>query len=193
MTTTKSEKITYPRELSYIILFDFERSRSRIDILESMYLSKAKLSAHDRRFIKQLVSGSIRHLLYLDWIIGQLYHGKFSKLLNKTKTLLRLALYEIIYLDHIPEHATVNEYVSLAKKKVNPKQGALVNAILRNFFKQPSQFNPDKQIKEVTERISIKYSFPIWLVSRWMGQWGREKTEKLCAALNKEPEFDIII
>ena len=138
MTTTKSEKLTSARELAYQILFDFERSSSRIDILESKYLSKTELSAQDRRFIKQLISGSIRYLLYLDWIMGQLYHGKFSKLLDKTKTLLRLALFEIIYLDSIPEHATVNEYVSLAKKKVNPKQGALVNAILRNYLKDPS-------------------------------------------------------
>ncbi|MEJ2542734.1 MAG: transcription antitermination factor NusB, partial [Calditrichaceae bacterium] len=105
-----------PRELAYQILFDFERSRSRIDILESKYLSKVEFSAQDRRFIKQLISGSIRYLLYLDWIIGQLYHGKLSKLLDKTKTLLRLALYEIIYMDSIPARATVNEYVSLTKK-----------------------------------------------------------------------------
>ncbi len=181
------------RELAYYILFEFERNHNRIDILESKYLTNVTLSLQDRRLVKQLISGSIRYLLYLDWIIGKLYHGRLSKLLKKTKTMLRLALFEIIYLDNVPEHATVNEYVSLTKRKVNPRQGALVNAILRNYLKQPSEFDPDKQITDKSDLISIKYSFPKWLVSRWIEQWGIKKTEQLCAAFNHEPDFDINI
>lgn len=181
------------RELAYYILFEFERNHNRIDILEDRYLKNVAVSPQDHRLVKQLISGSIRYLLYLDWIIGKLYHGRLSKLLNKTKTLLRLALFEIIYLDNIPEYATVNEYVSLGGKKVNPRQGALVNAILRNYLEQPSEFIPNKQITDESDLITIKYSFPKWLVSRWIEQWGIEKTERLCAAFNCEPDFDISI
>lgn len=193
MSKQQSKKVKTTRELAYQILFEFERERSRIDKLEFKYLINAGLSAQDRRFVKQLYSGSIRYLTYLDWIISKFYHGRFSNLLDKIKTILRLALYEIIYLDNVPEHATVNEYVSLTRKKINAKQGALVNAILRNYLKLPLKFNPEKGIADKAELISIKYSFPQWLVYRWIRQWGIEKTEQLCEAFNKEPDFDICI
>ena len=193
MTKIQSNKSGSARELAYKIVFEFERNRSRIDILESKYLEDIHFSAQDRRLTKQLYSGTIRNLLYLDWIIGKLYHGRFTKLLDKIKTVLRLAMYEIIYLDHIPEHATVNEYVSLARRKTNTKQGALVNAILRNYLKLNAQPNPEDEITGKAEILSIKYSYPIWLINRWIELWGNQRTERLCAAFNSEPDFDIHI
>lgn len=193
MTNTRLGKIKATRELAYQILFDFERTHSRLDILELKYLKGNPLSAQDRRFLKQIFSGSIRYLEYLDWIISKLYHGRFFKLLDKTKTILRLAIYEIIYLSSVPEHATVSEYVSLAKKKINHKQGSLVNAILRNYLKLKSKPDPIKEITDKAKLLSIKYSFPLWMVNRWIELWGSEKTERLCEAFNREPDFDIHI
>ena len=181
------------RELAYQILFEFERNHHRIDILESKHLKNAGITFQDRRFAKHLYSGSIRHLIYLDWIIGRLYHGHFSKLLDKVKTILRLAIYEIIYLDHVPEHATVNEYVSLTRKKINARQSALVNAVLRNYLKDPNAHNPDTEIKELKELISVKHSFPLWMIDRWIKFWGEEKTKKLCRALNEDPDFAVYL
>jgi 16S rRNA (cytosine967-C5)-methyltransferase len=193
MAQSKIKQKKSARETAYQILFEFERTHNRIDYLESKYIIPEEYSKPDRRLMKQLYSGVVRNMLYLDWVISLFYHGRMTKMLDKTKTILRLALYEIIYLKNIPEHATVNEYVTLADKRVQKKQAGLVNAILRSYLRTQDIPDIDKQISDTAERISIRYSFPLWLVKRWISIWGAERTQNLCKAFNNEPEFDVFI
>lgn len=170
---------------------EFEKERSRLDDLEGRFLSRINLQSRERRFLKQLISGVIRHLLYLDWIIRQLYKGKFEKLLNKTKTILRLGLYELIFLENIPEHVSVNRYVQLAKNKINLKQSQLINAILRTYLRLDEPLRPEDTITDEAQLLSIKYSVPLWLIKRWLSLWGTEHTTALCAAISTTPHFDV--
>ena len=181
------------RDISYGILRKFEASGKRLDRLEKEFKLNETLSQQDKKLAKNLISGSVRHLLYLDWIAGQLYHGSYKKLLIKTKTILRLALYELIFMEHIPARATINEYVNMAKKTVGKQQANMINAILRNFTRGKAELKPKKLIKDDEERISIQYSFPRWIVKRWITLWGMTEAEALCSALNKLPDFDLRI
>ena len=104
--------MTTARQSAFQILVQFEQHKTRLDIL----FQQLNLEGREQRLARNLVSGCVRHLLYLDWIAAYLYRGNYKKALNKSKVLLRLALYEIIYMDSIPERASVNEYVNLAKK-----------------------------------------------------------------------------
>ena len=182
-----------PRESAYQIALQFEQTQRRLDQLLTPELKRFSEDARARNFIRAMVSGSTRHLLYLDWISAQLYHGKFKKMLNKTKVVLRLALYEIIFMDSIPEHATVNEYVKLARKKLGNRTAGMVNGLLRSYLREKEKLQPQIKIAEPAERISITHSFPLWLVKRWIELWGNEETERLCAALNRPPQFDLTI
>jgi len=114
-------------------------------------------------------------------------------LLLKFKILLRLALYELIFLSAIPAHATLNEYVNLAKKKVSGLQAKILNGLLRSYLRQADTLKPEEKIGDPVERLSIRYSFPQWMIKRWIGFWGEQETEALCAALNEPPDFDIRI
>ncbi len=188
-----SKKTKSARALAYEVLFKFEKTFDRLDDLSERALQQNEISARDRRFFKNLVSGVVRHRLYLDWIGAQLYKGRYKKLLLKFKILLRLALYELIFLSAIPAHATLNEYVNLAKKKVSSVQVKILNGLLRAYLREKERLVPEKIIKDPVQRLSIQYSFPEWMIKRWIGFWGEQETEALCAALNEPPDFDIRI
>ncbi len=188
-----TQKIKSARALAYEVLFKFEKTFDRLDDLSERALRQNELSSRERRFFKNLVSGVVRHRLYLDWIGAQLYKGRYKKLLLKFKILLRLALYELIFLSAIPAHATLNEYVNLAKKKVSGLQAKILNGLLRSYLRQADTLKPEEKIDDPVERLSIRYSFPQWMIKRWIGFWGEQETEALCAALNEPPDFDIRI
>ncbi len=181
------------RALAYEVLFKFEKTFDRLDDLSERALQQNEMSARERRFFKNLVSGVVRHRLYLDWVGTQLYKGRYRKLLLKFKILLRLALYELIFLSAIPAHATLNEYVNLAKKKVSSVQVKILNGLLRAYLREKERLAPEKIIKDPVQRLSVQYSFPEWMIKRWIGFWGEQETEALCAALNEPPDFDIRI
>ncbi len=181
------------REAAFNIVLQFEQEKARLDILLAGGLTDFKADPRSRRFARNLSSGVIRHLLYLDWIARQLYRGKFKKMLGKTKSLLRLALYEIIFMDAVPARASLNEYVNLAKKKLGFKTSQMVNGILRSYLRQKEELQPGKIIADPLERISVLYSFPLWMVQRWEKYWGLEETERLCRAINEPPRFDLQI
>ncbi len=187
------KKAKSARALAYEVLFKFEKTFDRLDVLSERALMKNDLSSRERRFFKNLTAGVVRHRLYFDWIGSQLYKGNYKKLLLKFKILLRLSLYELLFLKAIPEHATLNEYVGLAHKKLNAYQAKLLNALLRNFLRRKAELNPALVIKDPVERLSVQYSFPKWLIKRWIGFWGEQETEALCQQLNMPPDFDIHI
>jgi 16S rRNA (cytosine967-C5)-methyltransferase len=178
------------RIAAYNILRQFEGSGSRLDVIEEKQISGTHLSVNERRHLKNLISGVLRNLSLLDWYVSKLYKGNFPKLLSKIKIILRLGLYEIIFMDHIPDHASVNEYVKMAKKNENERTGKLVNAILRSFLRQKNILEKEKSSKEGSD-ISTFYSFPKWMIKRWIGYWGAPFTKELCRALNEIPEFDV--
>ncbi|MGD9897965.1 MAG: 16S rRNA (cytosine(967)-C(5))-methyltransferase RsmB [Calditrichaceae bacterium] len=179
------------REIAFRVLLNFEDKKPRLDDLLKESYSKYNISMNERKLLKNITSGVIRNLLYLDWIASQIYHGRYKKLLKKIKVILRMALYEIIFVDHIPTHATINEYVNLAKKMAGAGSGGQVNGMLRTYVRESENLKPENSINVRAELIAVKYSFPEWLVKRWINVWGETETESICRALNTIPEFDI--
>jgi len=169
------------RTAAFRVVLQFEKHRTRLDIL---FARENELGPRDQRFMRHLVSGSIRHLRYVDWLSERLYRGNYAKVEHRLRVILRLAIYEIIFMDSVPTPVSVNEYVSLAKKKSSPRASGLVNGILRNYLRQKDELIPSNLIDDPLKRIGIQYSFPDWMVERWVESWGLDETEQLCAALN---------
>lgn len=183
------------RKIAYALLLKFNKNRQRLDQLEQIYLKEEGLTSEQKRNIKNSTSGVIRNLTLLDFFIAELYKGAFAKMFDKTKIVLRLGLYEIEFMPHIPEHASVNEYVKIARKIGGAASAKLVNAILRNFIRRRQELFKHKVLTnpQTVKEISTCYSFPEWLIKRWVGYWGKEFTRELCAATNTLPEFDLRI
>ena len=181
------------REVAYYALISFEKEKRRLDDIVDELLGKFSLDSRQRRFLKNLTSGVVRHLNYLDWFIARLYKGKLKKMFIKTRVLLRMALYEILFMEAIPARATLFEYGELTRRLIDRKTTGLVNGILREFLRQKEKLDPQKEITDPVERLSVVYSFPQWLIRRWIGFWGTEETEALCKKLNEPPRFDLRI
>ena len=161
------------RELSLEILLSVTsgQSYSHIALRETLekyaYFEKGK-----RAQIKRLVEGVLENMLLLDEIIGQFSNVPVKKQKNVIRNILRMAVYEIFYMDAIPSHASVNEAVKLAEKKGFRNLKGFVNGVLRSVDR-----NRDNLV--LPDALSIRYSMPEWIVDRWTEAFGEEKTEEL--------------
>lgn len=149
-----------------------------------------KLKGHNENLalFYNLVKGVIKMHLKLDYIVSNYTDPvKYSKTDIKIKILLYIGLYQILYLDSIPEHAAVNETVELAKTILGDSVADFVNAVLRSYQRDPNVSFPNNPV----ERIAYEHSFPVELISQWIALWGEEDTEYLALYFNENPRLHI--
>lgn len=143
-----------------------------------------EISALDVRFVSELASGTVRKLEYIDFLIGKSSDIKINKISPYVLSVLRTGAYQLVFMDRIPNSAAINESVKLIKKSSNSRLTGFVNAVLRSIEKN---YQCLKLPDERTKALSIKYSFPEWIVKRWCAHFGDE-TEALLSAMNEKPE-----
>jgi len=115
------------------ILSRYERSDSYIDKLLDYEFRTENLSQLDKNLLNELVHGTIRWRAKLDWVLIGFYRGDFLKCLNIVKNAMRVALYQIMFLDRIPVPAAINESVEIVKRIQGEKTAGIVNGVLRNI------------------------------------------------------------
>lgn len=174
-----------PRQIAAQIL---QRRNAGIDFVEDLLesaLARARLSPADRGLCQELVYGVVRWQAALDWLISRKTPGRNQK--PALQTLLRLGLYQIFWLDRIPNHAAVNETVEQAKQSGFGPQAGFVNAVLRGYLRE---FDATKtSLDELkTSQPQLGYSHPEWLVARWQQRWGAEKAARLMDWNNTPPK-----
>ena len=178
-----------PRELAISILVKVQEG-SYSNLLLNQYLTD-DLPQKDRALVTQLVYGVIQNKLFLDHIISQFSKISLSKLNPFVKNAIRLGIYQVLFLDRVPDFAAVNESVNLVKRHEGRGAANFTNAVLRNVIrKKDSIYLPDKD-KDLANYISIFYSFPDWMIKRWLGIFGPDFTERLCKAFNEPPNLCI--
>ena len=178
------------RETALKILYRINEEGAYSNIAFEKELALAAMT--DRRDIgltTELVNGSIKNLLYLDHIISQLSKQKLNKLSPWVRNILRMSLYQIIFLDKIPESAAVNEGVNLTKKYSNPGAVKFVNALLRNYIRKKDQLLLPSKEDNPKEYLSLIYSFPKWLVEHYIELYGYEDTQKMLEFFNQPPQL----
>ncbi|MBC8097113.1 MAG: 16S rRNA (cytosine(967)-C(5))-methyltransferase RsmB, partial [Akkermansiaceae bacterium] len=156
-----------------------------VENLLEQALAKGRLSQADRGLCQELVYGVTRWQLTLDWLIERKTPGRTQK--PMLQNLLRLGLYQIFWLDRIPNHAAVNETVEQARRSGFGPESGFVNAILRGYLRE---FDATKQLLQElkTSQPHLGYSHPQWLVERWTKRWGAEKTAQLMEWNNTPPK-----
>ena len=174
-----------PREKALLALYAvfFEGEYSNMAVKKAL---KGELSNTDKNFIAQLVYGTVRYKLTIDFIIEQNSNVKLRKMSKFVLLILEMGVYQLYYLDKVPESAAVNESVNLANKYAKRSKG-FVNAVLHSAAKNKgAQEFPDDRIKY----LSLKYSFTENMVKKLSEL---DFCEELLKSLNKEPQTTIRI
>lgn len=150
--------------------------------------NKLRKAGGNPEFFYNLVKGVIKRKLYLEYICQQLTDDKkYSQTDIKIKILLYIGLYQIIYLDSVPQHSAVDTTVELAKELFSQNTADFVNAVLRNHLRNPKIKFPEDEI----ERISIEHSYPKELIEQWVPIFGIDETEFLAMYFNENPELTV--
>jgi 16S rRNA (cytosine967-C5)-methyltransferase len=172
-----------PREIALQVL----RRREGGDYVENRLeaaLADLRLPPADRHLCQELVYGVVRWQATLDWLIARKTAGRTQK--PMLQDLLRLGLYQIFWLDRIPNHAAVHETVEMAKQGGFGPQAGFVNAVLRGFLRE---FEATKGLlaELKTSQPHLGYSHPEWLAARWQQRWGPDRAAGLMAWNNTRP------
>jgi 16S rRNA (cytosine967-C5)-methyltransferase len=145
------------------------------------------LDERDKAFFNHLVQGVLRWRLRLDWIIEQKSDFPLGKISPIVLNILRLALYQIYFLDRVPQSAAVNEAVEQSKSHAPKHVVSFVNGILRRICREKDDIPfPDKKTDPV-RYLSTFYAYPSWVVEKWIEDWGEGFTEQLLSAGNRIP------
>jgi 16S rRNA (cytosine967-C5)-methyltransferase len=173
-----------PREIALEILLKRQTARFVENLLDSA-LNRSKLPPSDRGLCQELVYGVVRWQATLDWLIDQKTKNRPQKPL--LRELLRLGLYQIFWLERIPNHAAVNETVASAKRHGFTSQAGFINAVLRGYLREFDATKKTLADLKAT-RPALGFSHPEWLVQRWEQRWGHEKTVSLLEWNNTPPK-----
>lgn len=185
------EKIDIAREVALKILYDIDEKGAYSNISINRYFSGNKLKDLDKTFITELVYGTIKRKLTLDWVIGKFSSIKLSKISPWIINILRMGTYQLLFTDKIPETAACNESVKLAKRYGHSASSGFVNAILRNIAKNKSNIKYPEKDKDILKFLSVKYSYPEWIIKKWIDSYGESFTEELLISNNETPELSI--
>lgn len=173
-----------PREIALQVLKRRPGGPFIEEILEET-LGPARLAPADRALCQELVYGLVRWQATLDWLIGRKTANRPQKPI--LQNILRLGLYQIFWLDRIPNHAAVHETVQLAKDNGYHSQAGFVNALLRGYLREEAA--TQVLLKELkTSQPALGYSHPEWLVQRWVRRWGLESAGQLMSWNNTPPK-----
>ena len=144
------------------------------------------LTASQKAFITEVVNGTLRNLIHMDYIISQF--SKAKKVKPYVQNLLRISTYQLFYMTKTPESAVVNEAVNLIKAKSFKNLAPFVNGVLRNIARNKENINYPKDFKQ---NLSIATSMPLWLVDYLARTLDNEKLEKFCRASLLAPKVSI--
>ncbi|HMB97866.1 MAG TPA: 16S rRNA (cytosine(967)-C(5))-methyltransferase RsmB [Balneolaceae bacterium] len=170
------------RSVSVDILNEFGESK------QVKYSFANDLEPREKAQVREYVQNILRKKSYLDFLIDEFSSISIDEMKSQLKNILRLGLYEMLFMDGTPDYAAINEAVDIAKYTLGSKSGDLVNAILRNIQRDIDNL-PKPAFKDRTKLVATTFSHPEWLVKKWSKRFGEREAFQLMQANNQRPVF----
>ncbi|MFA1818620.1 16S rRNA (cytosine(967)-C(5))-methyltransferase RsmB [Virgibacillus oceani] len=161
------------------ILIRIEKDTGYSHLLIDQEIKTRDIPLKDHGLLTEIVYGTLQHKIRLDYYLEHFVNKK-KKLDQWVRILLRMSLYQMVFLDRIPDHAIIHEAVEIAKSRGHKGIASMVNGVLRAVQRQgvPSI----NVIEDDTKRLAVETSHPEWLVRRWIKAYGYETTREMCRA-----------
>lgn len=189
--TKKEDLYAGPRGTAVKILNRIERSDAYLDRLIDSEMRANEMNELDKGLMNEIVTGVVRWRAKVDWVLTGFFHGNFTKAETNIKNALRVALYQILFLDKVPPSAAVNESVEFIKRLRGQKVADLVNAVLRNILRNLENIRyPDVNENQI-QHLAVVQSHPQWVVKRWVQRFGFDETKNLLEANNTRPDLSL--
>lgn len=176
------------RETAVEILNNIEKNKAFSNIAINEALKRNRNA--DAAFVRQLVYGVLENKIYLDYFISRFLNSPVEKVKTNSLNILRIAVYQILFMDSVPDYAAVNESVEIAKK-TSKGQAPFINGVLRNVLRNRDRVRLPDAKKNPVRRLSVKYSFPQWMVKYFADSYGMDFTKKYLASANETPPLTI--
>ncbi|MDD9304686.1 MAG: 16S rRNA (cytosine(967)-C(5))-methyltransferase RsmB [Desulfobacter sp.] len=180
------------RHIAFSLLESSQKKKITLDrAIEDARENLDRLSVQDRSLCNAIVFGVLRHRGRLDQIIETFSKLPFQRLDRPVKTILRMGIFQLVFLDRIPDFAAIHSSIELAKLKTNQKSCGFINALLRKASdpgRAPAL--PDKK-KQFIAYLKVAYSIQSWMGKRWTARFGKQRTQGLCAGLMEIPPITL--
>ncbi|MGB8455770.1 MAG: 16S rRNA (cytosine(967)-C(5))-methyltransferase RsmB [Anaerocolumna sp.] len=168
------------REIALGILMDISENSNFSHTVMSRVLKQYQyLEKQDRALITRICEGTVERMFTLDYIVNQYSGVKVNKMKPLIRNLMRMSVYQIKYMDQIPDSAACNEAVKLAKKRGFGNLSGFVNGVLRNVIRSPEKVIFPEENKDKIQYLSVVYSVPEWLVKHLLSQYGYTAVKRL--------------
>lgn len=174
---------------------EFSERSASIDILIEFDLKKIldysyadELEPRERAQVREYVQNIFRRRSYLDFLIDHYSSIGVDEMKAELKNILRLGIYDLLFMDSTPDYAAINEAVEIAKAMLGSKTGDLVNAIMRNLQRDIENL-PKPAYKDRTKLVATTFSHPEWMVARWSKRFGEREAFQLMQANNTRPNY----
>ena len=148
----------------------------------------------DRAFVTRLTEGTLEHLITLDYILNQLSKTPVKKMKPVIRTILRMSVYQLLYMDSVPDSAVCNEAVKLVKAKGLQGLSGFVNGVLRSAARQKASFLEESFYPDKNQRayyLSVRYSMPQWLCEYFIRTYGMDMAEQIVKGSMRNPNTTI--
>lgn len=180
------------RELILEILLQINEEGEHSHIAIRNALSKYQfLPKQDRAFITRVCEGTLEYRIYIDYIIDSFSKIKVDKMKPPIREILRSAVYQLRFMDRVPDSAVCNEAVKLTQRKGFYNLKPFVNGVLRTVIRQADQLEYPPRERNLVRYLSVRYSMPETLVLRWLNDYGEQTTEKMLADFLEEKPLTI--
>jgi len=180
------------RQIALSVLQTLDQGRHTLDdIMDHTLVEQAALDRRDRALLNALVFGAVRWRSRLDWIIAYFSKTRLAKIDPPVLNILRLGLFQIVFMDRIPPSAAVNTSAELAKPYGGRWVVGFVNGLLRNAARNYTQVPFPDPVKDPVMALAAQKAFPPWLIKRWLSRFGRQTTAALCDACNTIPPLSV--
>lgn len=178
------------RQIMLDVLIRIEKDKGFSNLLLNHELNQNTLNEKDKRLLTGVVYGTVQNQLTIDFYLAPFINQK-KELDIWIQQLLRMSVYQMVYLEKVPDHAVLHEAVEIAKIRGHKGIASFVNGVLRSIQREgvPSL----SSIEDPIQRIALETSHPLWLVSRWAEMYGLERTKAMCQQNQKHLPMSIRI